>query len=128
MFFKKPLFVLFVLIAVCSFFVTAEVNAAAPVATDDAYSVGEDDTLIVPATDFFGLDVNQDVTIYVALDNRNPVPLWLSSNFTDTGDDFLTTDTNFSIFARDYPPGTVTLGGNEGPGNSMYSVVVVPLR
>jgi hypothetical protein len=77
--------------------------------------------------DFLSFDVNQDVTIYISHDNRIPQPSWLSNEFTDTGDDLVTTDTDFSIFFKDYPAGNIILGGNEGPSRncSMYSVIVV---
>ena len=69
-------------------------------------------------------DVNQDVTVYVAHDDRAPIPSWMAS-FTDTGDDLLTTDTTLSIFAKDFPAGTITLGGNQAATTSMYTVVIV---
>jgi hypothetical protein len=41
----------------------------------------------------------------------------------------LTSDAVFTIFAKDFPVGVVTLGGNAGSGNSsMYVVIVVPKR
>jgi hypothetical protein len=85
-------------------------------ANDDKCSSGDS---------FLSFDVNQDVTIYVAHDNRiAQKPSWLAS-FTDSGDDLITTDTSFSLFAKDFPAGTVTLGGNEACDLSMYMVVVV---
>ena len=74
---------------------------------------------------FITFDVNQNVTIYIAHDNRiTTKPSWMAS-FTDMGDDLVTTDTSFSLFAKVVSAGTVTLGGNEGGGNSMYSVIIV---
>jgi fibronectin type 3 domain-containing protein len=74
---------------------------------------------------FLTFEVNQDVTVYVAHDDRiTTKPSWMVS-FTDTGDDLVTTDSILSIFAKDFPPGTITLGGNEGSGNSMYTVVII---
>ncbi|MFQ5963712.1 MAG: fibronectin type III domain-containing protein [Candidatus Scalinduaceae bacterium] len=76
-------------------------------------------------TSFFTFDVNQDVTVLVAHDNRiTPKPSWMSP-FTDTGEDIVTTDTALSLFAKDFPAGAVVLGGNEGSGNSMYTVVIL---
>jgi hypothetical protein len=79
-------------------------------------------------TDFLSFDVNQDVAVYVAHDDRiKDMPAWLDS-FTDTGDDVVTNDKNktLSLYARDFPAGTVTLGGNEGGSkDSMYVVVVI---
>ena len=74
---------------------------------------------------FITFDVNQDVTVYVAHDDRNAaLPTWMSG-FTDTGDN-LSGDTTLSLYARDFTAGAVTLGGNEAGTNSMYTVVVGP--
>ena len=74
---------------------------------------------------FITFEVNQDVTVYVAHDNRIATkPSWMES-FTDTGDDLVTTDTTLSIFAKHVSAGTVTLGGNEGDGYSMYIAIIV---
>jgi len=74
---------------------------------------------------FMSFDVNQDVTVYVAHDNRIATkPSWMAS-FTDTGDDLVTTDATLSIFAKHVSAGTVTLGGNEGGGCSMYIAIIV---
>jgi Fibronectin type III domain. len=73
---------------------------------------------------FLTFDVNQNVTIYVGHDNRiTTKPSWMAT-FTDTGEDIVTSDATFSLFAKDFPSGTVTLGGNEGGGNSMYTVII----
>ena len=85
-------------------------------ANDDKMGVGDD---------FLSFDVNQDVTVYVAHDDFvKDKPSWLL-DFTDTGDQLVTTDKSLSIYARDFSAGTITLGGNDGPGNSMYVVVLV---
>jgi hypothetical protein len=87
-------------------------------ANDDKASTG---------SNFLSFDVNQDVTVYVAHDDLiKSKPAWLAS-FTDTGDALVTTDLDksLSLYAKDFPAGTVTLGGNEGPGDSMYVVVLV---
>ncbi len=75
---------------------------------------------------FLTLDVNQDVTVYVAHDDQiTNKPSWLTS-FIDTGNDLVTTDTTLSIFANNFLAGTITLGGNEGNGNRrMYTVIIV---
>ena len=65
---------------------------------------------------------NTHVTVYVAFDNRSPIPFWLS-DFTDTGYD-LRTHVSFSIYAKDFPAGSVYLGPNRHSG-SMYTVIVV---
>ena len=75
---------------------------------------------------FITFDVSQDVTVYVAHDDRFSVkPPWMAGT-GDTGDD-LGSGGPFSLWTRDFPAGTVTLGGNTDDGvarNSMYSVVV----
>jgi hypothetical protein len=77
---------------------------------------------------FITFDVNQDVTVYVAHDDRiTAKPSWLAS-FTDTGDDLDTTDSILSVFAKDFSAGTVTLGGNEGGDKSMYTIIIVGKR
>jgi chitodextrinase len=84
-------------------------------ANGDMYSSGDGD--------FMRFEVDRDVTVYVAHDDRNdPRPDWMSG-FSDTGMD-LETWSAMSLFARDFPAGTVTLGANDGSG-SMYTVVVV---
>ena len=76
-------------------------------------------------TSFLSFEVNQDVIVYVAHDDFiGTRPSWLSS-FSDTGENLVTTDTTLSIFESNYLEGTVTLGGNEGAGQSMYSVIIV---
>jgi hypothetical protein len=73
---------------------------------------------------FITFDVNQNVTVYVAHDDRiTTKPSWMVS-FSDTGDNLVTTDTTLSIFANDYLAGTITLGGNESGGKSMYTVII----
>ena len=75
---------------------------------------------------FITFDVNQDVIVYVAHDDAiGTRPSWLTSSYTDTGDNLVTTDTSLSIFENNFLAGMVTLGGNEGSTDSMYSVVVV---
>ena len=69
-------------------------------------------------------DVNQDVSVYVAHDDRiTPKPGWLAS-FADTGDNLESRGGSFSLLVKDFPAGTVALGDNEGDGFSMYTVVV----
>jgi Big-like domain-containing protein len=75
---------------------------------------------------FLSFDVNVNVTVYVAHDIRiAPKPTWLG-DWIDTGEALVTSDTTLSLFSKDFTAGTVTLGGNEGSGKSMYTVVVVP--
>ncbi len=76
---------------------------------------------------FLSFEVNQDVSVYVAHDDRIITkPVWLSS-FADTGEKLVTSDTPLSLYEKDFSAGTVTLGGNGGDvTSSMYSVIVVP--
>ncbi|WP_447964756.1 PKD domain-containing protein [Nitrospira sp. Ecomares 2.1] len=77
--------------------------------------------------DFLSFTVTQPVSVSVAHDLRiTPKPTWLST-FTDTGVNLVTSDTTLRLFARSFPAGTITLGGNASVGNgSMYSVIVQP--
>ncbi|MBA3965256.1 MAG: PKD domain-containing protein [Nitrospirales bacterium] len=75
---------------------------------------------------FLSFTVTQPVSVSVAHDVRlTPKPSWLST-FTDTGANLVTSDTTLRLFARSFPAGTITLGGNAGSGGSMYSVIVQP--
>ncbi len=113
-------------------------QVGAPVYTDRGYTFTSIPSLIQGATyiqtanddsgrsdnPFISFDVNQDVTIYIAHDDRETrKPLWMAS-FTDTSNNIVTSDTTFSLFSKDFSVGTVTLGGNEAGGNSMYTVVL----
>ncbi|MDR4506602.1 MAG: Ig-like domain-containing protein [Candidatus Scalindua sp.] len=78
------------------------------------------------SSSFLSFDVNKDVIVYVAHDDRiTPKPSWLESSYTDIGEDLVTTDTTLSLYASNVISGTITLGGNEGAGKSMYTVVIV---
>jgi hypothetical protein len=79
---------------------------------------------------FLSFVVDRDVTVYVAHDERiRPKPDWLGA-FTPTAD-MLTAEGSgsFRLYARTFPAGTVTLGGNAGTWmhSSMYSVLVRPV-
>jgi len=77
---------------------------------------------------FLRFTVNQPVSVSVGYDVRlTPKPSWLST-FSDTSKNLLTSDTTLHLFARTFPAGTITLGGNAGGGSgSMYAVIVQPL-
>lgn len=79
--------------------------------------------------------VTQPVTVYVMHDDRHSIrPSWMNS-FYDTGDDVIIKDRGSgrrwksSIFGKNFPAGTVTLGGNYPDrnvgNNSMYTVAVL---
>ena len=87
---------------------------------------GNDDKL--SALDpFLTFDVSTNVVVYVAHDDLiNPKPTWMSS-FSDTGENLVTTTpTTLSLYAREFPAGAVSLGGNEASifSGNMYSVVI----
>ncbi len=79
------------------------------------------------ANPFLTFTVNQPVTVYVAHDKRILLkPSWFATlGFTDSGENLVTTDAAFDLFAASFSAGTIQLGGNEGGGSgSMYSVIV----
>lgn len=74
---------------------------------------------------FLSFDVDKDVTVYIAHDNRIATkPSWMLE-FIDTQDELVTSDTTFSLFKSDFFAGNIILGGNEGSGKSMYIVIIV---
>ncbi|MEM3094504.1 MAG: dockerin type I domain-containing protein, partial [Nitrososphaera sp.] len=78
---------------------------------------------------FLSFSVNQPVTIYVAYDARaTALPDWLLG-WTSTNQTLGTTDVGLKIYTKDFPAGSLTLGGNLSGGatgaSSNYSVVVV---
>ncbi|KCZ72292.1 nitrous oxidase accessory protein [Candidatus Methanoperedens nitroreducens] len=77
---------------------------------------------------FLEFDTISDMTVYIAHDDRiSSKPSWLLS-FTDTGDKLISDGGTFSIYARNFSAGHVELGGNDGDGYSMYSVILRPFN
>jgi hypothetical protein len=80
---------------------------------------------------FLSFLVNQNVTAYVGYDNRaSSIPDWLKS-WTNTGQILRSTDAApLTLYSKDFPSGTVTLGGNLATGalgsGSNYTVIVTP--
>ena len=75
---------------------------------------------------FLSFDVDRDVTVYVAYDDREPNPPgWLDS-WTLTPDIIETDDLgNRVVYSRYFPAGTITLDGNGGSvGYSMYNPII----
>ena len=75
----------------------------------------------------FNLSAAADV--YVALDNRAPLPGWVDSSWTDSGSDLTQAESTsvsrgFSLFKKRFNAGTVSLGPWNGGGASMYTVIV----
>lgn len=79
---------------------------------------------------FLTFDVNVDVNVFVAHDDRIPRPAWLDAGFTDTGLDLHDSDgvsVAFSVFSARFPAGRITLGSNAESSHaraSMYSVLI----
>lgn len=74
---------------------------------------------------FLSFSVNRDVTVYIAHDTSiASKPSWLST-WTDTGDQLITSDSPLQLYRKDFPAGTIILGGNGGSSSdSMYVVLV----
>ncbi|MEO5733102.1 MAG: NPCBM/NEW2 domain-containing protein, partial [Rubrivivax sp.] len=75
----------------------------------------------------FGISAAADV--YVAFDNRSPLPSWVDSSWTDTGADMTmaesaTVSRGFSLFKKRFNAGTVSLGPWNDNGTSLYTVIV----
>jgi chitodextrinase len=79
------------------------------------------------STPFFTFTVNQYVNVYVAYDRRlTTLPSWLQS-WTATTSSVKTSDSEYLCYRKNFPPGTVSLGGNYGTGScSMYMIFVEP--
>jgi hypothetical protein len=73
-------------------------------------------------------DLKREATVLVGLENRVEKPSWMSS-FTDTGESLSGRHKEgprlYRLWARDYPPGRVALGG-VNTGFAMYVVVLRP--
>ncbi len=78
------------------------------------------------AWDLVKFTFSQDVILYVAYDDAiTSKPAWLTTDFTDTGDNIVTSDSSrtFSVYKTIVTAGTVTLGANLGDATKgMYSV------
>ncbi|MEL7449962.1 MAG: Ig-like domain-containing protein, partial [Pseudomonadota bacterium] len=76
---------------------------------------------------FLTFELNEAATVLIGHDRRiASKPAWLD-DWADSGTDILTSDATFDVFRREFEAGTVTLGGNEGNGNSMYFVLTGPV-
>jgi hypothetical protein len=84
------------------------------------------------SSSFLRFDVDRDVTVYVAHDDRLARPAWLGSGWQQTSLSLRDTDpasAGFRVFRRDFARGRVTLGSNvprADNSGSMYTVVVTP--
>jgi len=84
------------------------------------------------SNNYLSFDVDRDVTLFVAYDNRAiSLPNWLSG-FTDTSAQIENSPNshNFNVFSSNFTSGTITLGGNLAAGANgalaNYIVIVVP--
>ena len=76
------------------------------------------------ASSLLTFTVNQPVLLYVAFDDAiTSKPSWLTSTFTDTGDNIVTAQGTFSVYRMYVSSGTITLGGAGGSAaQGMYNV------
>ena len=87
-------------------------------AMEDKYATGDD---------YFSMTVSKPVTVYVAFDNRaSGLPEWLRG-WEKTGLALVTTDRGCrpNVYARAFPAGVVSLGGNKAPGAGAHYDVAV---
>lgn len=94
----------------------------------DYIRTANDDKGVVDSA-FLTVTVSVPVRVYVALDDRVPIPSWMSSWQTTTHSIWINIGTiPYNLYWADFLAGHVVLGGNEGAGwnTSMYLVVVVP--
>jgi len=77
---------------------------------------------------FLSFQINVPATVYVGFDRRcKKPPAWLSG-WKKTKDSVEARD-KLNLFSKNFPAGTVTLGGNAAPGvGAMYSVFVKPAQ
>ena len=76
---------------------------------------------------FVSFNVNYPVRVYVAHDAAVKMkPSWMDA-FTWTWDSVEVDKDKYRIAYRDFPAGTVTLGGNQGPAGKMYVAFVQPM-
>ena len=75
--------------------------------------------------------INQQTTVYVAVDSRLPQPSWMDSAWSNSGltltDSQASGSNLFILYAKVFPAGTVALGPNSATGissSNMYSVLV----
>jgi outer membrane protein assembly factor BamB len=74
--------------------------------------------------------INQSATVYVALDSREAKPSWMDASWTNSGltltDSQAAGSNAFTLYAKSFAAGTVSLGPNGGgSGVNMYTVIAV---
>ena len=91
-------------------------------------TANDDKDLIPPGGTLMSFDLSAPAIVRVAHDDRIERPQWLTSGFTDSGLDLISTDgaKKFSVFQKSVPAGRVSLGPNvKAPaGESMYIVIL----
>ncbi|HEX3140758.1 MAG TPA: NPCBM/NEW2 domain-containing protein, partial [Rhizobacter sp.] len=80
-------------------------------------------------TPIVSFSISAAADVYVALDNRSPLPSWVDSSWTDSGSDLTqaessTVSRGFSLWRKRFNAGTVSLGPWSDAGTSMYTVIV----
>jgi beta-galactosidase len=71
------------------------------------------------AADLINFTAGKNAAIYVAHDDRLPRPTWLTTDFTDTGDNISINGTPSSLFKQEVTASTtLTLGGNRDTTSS----------
>jgi len=75
--------------------------------------------------------INQQATVYVALDSRDALPSWIDSTWTNSGLTLTNTEASgsntFALYYKVFAAGSVALGPNSATGSTsvnMYSVIV----
>jgi len=82
------------------------------------------------ASNALRFDVDRPVRVFVAYDSRLALPSWLDASWSSTGLELGDTNSQANgytklVYQKDFPAGTVVLGGNNGGSlSSMYSVIL----
>ncbi len=86
-------------------------------ANDDKYST---------QSDFLSFAVNHPITVFVSIDERlSPIPDWLTDWKKIDGIQVTTDSGTYHCYEKKFPPGIITLGGNNGQQSSnMYLIAL----
>jgi fibronectin type 3 domain-containing protein len=83
---------------------------------------------------FLTFTISQQSAVYIGYDSRaTGLPKWLSSNYKATGMTVGVSESmdHFTVYRRDFSPGTISIGGNSAIGaenaSSNYIVIVQPI-
>lgn len=74
---------------------------------------------------YLSFAVDDPVSVYVSFEQTTP-PSWLSTEFTKTNDTIAREGRTYDIWSKEFPAGTIILGGNSGPGatNATYFLLI----